>query len=129
MTSARRAVGDVAEQLALEFLEKKKLQLIEQNFLCRRGEIDLLMAERGLLGSIKQIVAVEVRYRQSQAFGSAAETVGPQKQRRLIAAAQHYMSEHPETADLPWRFDVVALSGDLSASPQLDWIANAFEVG
>jgi putative endonuclease len=128
MTSARRVVGDMAEQLALEHLQNNKLKLIERNFLCRRGEIDLLLAERSLLGSIKQIVAVEVRYRKSNAYGSAAESVGAGKQRRLIAAAQQYMSEHPQTADIAWRFDVVAVSGDLSSSPLIEWIPNAFQV-
>lgn len=127
MTSARRAKGDLAEQAALDYLQKRKLHLLERNYLCRRGEIDLLMAEKNILGQIKTIVAVEVRYRQSAGFGSAAETVAATKQQRLILAAQHYMSEHPKTADVPWRFDVVALQGDLAARPLIDWIPNAFE--
>jgi putative endonuclease len=128
MTSARRAKGDLAEQAALEYLLKQKLHLIERNYLCRRGEIDLLMAERNFLGQTKAIVAIEVRYRQSAAYGAAAETVGSSKQQRLISAAQHYMAEHPHTAETPWRFDVVALQGDLAGDPLIDWIPNAFEV-
>jgi putative endonuclease len=92
------------------------------------GDIGLLLAERSLLGSIKQIVAVEVRYRKTNACGSAAESVGAGKRRRLIAATQQYMSEHPQTADIAWRFDVVAVSGDLPSSPLTEWIPNAFEV-
>lgn len=128
MTSARRAIGDIAEQLALQYLQNNKLQLVERNYLCRRGEIDLLMAERTLLGKTKQIIAVEVRYRKSSSFGSAAETVGITKQKRLISAAQQYMSENPKAAEISWRFDVVAIEGDLAASPLINWIPNAFEV-
>lgn len=127
MRSARRAKGDIAEQLALEYLQKRKLHLLERNYWCRRGEIDLLMAERGLLGHIKQIAAVEVRYRQCNSYGSAAETVAITKQRRLIAAAQQYMAAHPWSADLAWRFDVVSLEGDLAEGPLIEWIPNAFD--
>lgn len=127
MTSNRRASGDVAEQLALEYLQSRKLHLIERNYLCRRGEIDLLMAERNLFGQLKQIVAVEVRYRRSNAFGSAAETVVAAKQRKLLAAARQYMLDQPHTADIAWRFDVIAIEGDLAANPQIEWLPNAFD--
>jgi len=87
-----------------------------QNYRCRRGEIDLVMREAGTL------VFVEVRFRSSTRFGTPAETVDIRKQRRLAAAAAHYLQRHP--TNLPCRFDVIAVSG----TNQIDWIRDAFNV-
>jgi putative endonuclease len=68
------------------------------------------------------LVFVEVRYRRSDRFGTAAETVDRRKQQRLTAAASHYLQTHPTL--LPCRFDVVAVSGE----DRIHWIKNAFVV-
>lgn len=68
------------------------------------------------------LVFVEVRFRASPRFGTPAETVDIHKQRRLAAAAAHYLRYHPTR--LPCRFDVVAVSG----ADRIDWIRNAFSV-
>ena len=108
--------GDAAEQRALAWLEARGLSLVERNFRCRVGEIDLVM-RAGVA-----TVFVEVRYRARQDFGSAAETISRVKQRRLSAAARHYLQRHPDVARRPCRFDVVAITGD-----RIDWIPNAFD--
>lgn len=66
------------------------------------------------------LVFVEVRYRGSSRYGTPAETVDGRKQRRLIAAAGHYLQANPSV--LPCRFDVVAISGQ----DRIEWIKNAF---
>ncbi|MGE0482782.1 MAG: YraN family protein [Gammaproteobacteria bacterium] len=101
------------------FLLERGLTTLARNYSCRGGEIDLVMRERDV------IVFVEVRFRRSARFGSAAESVDAGKRRRLILAAHHYLAHHPALADAPCRFDVVAVTGDPN-EPLVDWIAGAF---
>ena len=113
-----RRRGQDAETTALKHLQKAGLKLMERNYLCRRGEIDLIMRDSD------SIALIEVRQRSHSGFGSAAESVTLHKQRRLIAAASHWLVHHPQYADQAIRFDVVGIDGD----GQLDWIRNAFQV-
>jgi len=69
------------------------------------------------------LVFVEVRYRRSNRFGSAAESVDSRKQQKVIRAAQTFLSQNPQRSRYPARFDIVAIE-----EPQrVDWIKNAFE--
>lgn len=111
-----RNVGADKERLACAYLDSRGLRLLERNYRCRRGEIDLVMREADTL------VFVEVRFRASTRFGTPAETVDLKKQRRLAAAAAHYLQQNPN--NLPCRFDVIALSGP----NRIDWIRGAFNV-
>jgi len=111
------ATGNAAEQIACRHLESRGLVLRERNYRCRGGEIDLIMQAGN------QLVFVEVRYRKHNRYGSAAESVTPAKQARLISAANHYLQQTP--GGLACRFDVVAISG--SRGEQIDWIADAFQ--
>lgn len=110
------SVGEEMERLAESFLMRQGLRLVARNHRCRFGEIDLILRDAAIL------VFVEVRFRRSTRFGSPAETVDNRKQRRLIAAASHYLHSHPSV--LPCRFDVVAISGQ----NQIHWIKHAFTV-
>ncbi|NCA68537.1 MAG: YraN family protein [Sphingobacteriia bacterium] len=109
-----RALGTAKEQLAESFLCRQGLRLVARNHRCRMGEIDLIMRDGATL------VFIEVRYRHSERFGTAAATVDHRKQRRLTAAANHYLLGHPTL--LPCRFDVVAISGE----DRIEWIKHAF---
>lgn len=111
-----KAIGEAKERLAETYLKRHQLQPVARNHRCRQGEIDLIMRDGGVL------VFIEVRYRRSDRFGTAAETVDRRKQQRLAAAASHYLQGHPSV--LPCRFDVVAISGD----DRIEWIKNAFAV-
>lgn len=112
--------GGWAEDLARRFLQQQGLLAVEQNYRCRRGEIDLIMRDQ------TTIVFVEVRYRKRVDFGTGAESVDKRKQRKLIAAAQYFLGSHSRIASAPCRFDVVAISGGGDA-PAVSWIPNAFE--
>ena len=121
MSDARRPVGRTTrevgcekEQLAAGYLQSQGLHLLGRNHRCRFGEIDLIMGDGSCL------VFVEVRYRRSTRFGSPEQTVDGRKQRRLCAAAYHYLQTHPTM--LPCRFDVVAIG----AQDQIQWFKNAF---
>jgi putative endonuclease len=114
--SRTTTVGGDKERLACGYLEDRGLRLLVRNYRCRRGEIDLVMREASTL------VFVEVRFRASTRFGTPAETVDIYKQKRLAAAAAHYLQKNP--TNLPCRFDVIALSG----TDRIDWIRDAFNV-
>ncbi len=115
-----RDVGTQFEDLALAHAQKNGLRLIERNFTCRHGELDLIMRDREV------VVFVEVRYRRSGAFGGAIDSVGPSKQRRLIKAASLFLQQHPDLSRQPCRFDVIALEGTAEAA-RIEWLRNAFE--
>jgi putative endonuclease len=106
--------GESAEQQAYQFLLKKGLKLVARNFRCKQGELDLIMTDQ------QTLVIIEVRFRQTDQYGSAAESVTRAKQSRIIAATQIYLSA--QKINKPIRFDVVALSGN----GNIDWIQNAF---
>jgi putative endonuclease len=106
--------GENAEQQACQYLEKKGLKLVTRNFRCKQGELDLVMTDQ------KTLVIVEVRFRKTDRYGSALESVTRAKQSRIIAATQVYLAT--QKINSPIRFDVLALSGN----GNIDWIKNAF---
>ena len=114
---APRERGAHAEQQACRFLCRHGLRLIERNYRCRRGEIDLIMRDAG------NLVFVEVRYRRQSRYGSGLESVDRNKQHRISLCAARYLQQHPGHADRPARFDVVAVMPDGS----IEWIRNAFD--
>lgn len=117
MTPRAGATGRAAEDAATRFLQDQGLTLVERNFRCRRGEIDLIMRDGASL------VFVEVRYRRHSKFGSALESVTATKQARVVAAARWYLQGSPNAA--PCRFDVVGITGE--GQSRIDWVRNAFQ--
>ena len=110
-----RAAGDLAERQAATFLERKGFRILERNYACRGGEIDLVCDDGGTL------VFVEVRARSSARLGGAAATVRSVKQSRISHAAQHYLVAR-KVGERACRFDVVAIEGE-----RIDHYENAFE--
>jgi putative endonuclease len=106
--------GKQAEDQAHDFLIKQGLKLVCRNYRCKQGELDLIMRDQ------QALVVVEVRFRKSDIYGSALESVTTSKQARIIAATQHYLAI--EKDDCPLRFDVIAISGN----SDINWIKNAF---
>lgn len=118
----RRLFGKKQESLAAAYLAEKGLKLIQRNFHCRRGEIDLVMLDQQ-----QQLVFVEVRYRSQQSFGTAVESIAPGKQEKIRRSAAYFLLAHPEFNHLMCRFDVVGISPSAGSSKlQYNWIANAF---
>jgi putative endonuclease len=106
--------GESSEEQAFKFLVDNGLELVTRNFRCKQGELDLIMNDK------QTLVIVEVRYRKSDKYGSAVESVTRSKQSRIIAATHIYLSTRK--TDSPIRFDVIAISGN----GQIEWIKNAF---
>lgn len=109
-----QAKGQAGEDAALAYLLLRDMTLIERNFSCKGGEIDLIMQEPASL------VFVEVRKRANMRHGGAAASIGPAKKARLIHAAQVFLQRYKNPP--PCRFDVVAIDDEV-----IDWIKNAIE--
>ena len=107
--------GAWAEDAAAAFLTKRGLEVLERNYRCRFGEIDLVLRDA------RTLVFVEVRYRRNRSFGDAGESITASKRQKLLRAARHYMAAHREFPAC--RFDAVLLNGD---TPEVDWVVNAF---
>ena len=122
MFSFKRQIGNQAESIALAHLTNQGLVLIEQNYLTKLGEIDIIMLD----SHNETLVFVEVRYRKNTGFGSATDSVNYNKQNKLIRTAEHYLQTHPKYQNFVCRFDVVGVESDLKY-PKIDWIKNAFE--
>jgi putative endonuclease len=118
MISARDQ-GNIAESMASRYLEEHGLTLLERNYRCRAGELDLIMQDG------RYLVFVEVRCRRNERYGTAAETVTKVKQQRLIRAAHHYLQR--SRSNSPCRFDIIAIT-QMDQTITLEWIQNAFQV-
>ncbi len=115
-TQAKHLIaGNAAEEFAATFLQKNGLRLIEKNFRCAYGEIDLIMQDG------KTLVFVEVRLRRNADFGGAAMSINQSKQQKLKRAAELYLQTHGDSA---CRFDAVLMSK--IDSNALEWIQDAF---
>ena len=115
----RREVGAKGEKLAEEHLKRRGYKIVERNFRCRQGEVDII-AQQG-----ECLVFVEVRTKKSYGYGTPEESITIAKSERLISLADSYI----QTLDTPppsWRIDVVAveLTPDDKVS-RLDHIENA----
>jgi putative endonuclease len=106
--------GARAEDRCAELLRSAGLRILERNWRCRHGEIDLIAEDRGAL------VFVEVRMRRAFAFGGAGESLTAAKRARLLAAARLYLARR---ATASCRFDVVLVDGPAG---DLKWIRDAF---
>lgn len=118
--------GQHAEQACCEFLQQQGLGLLEKNYRGHHGEIDLIMQDGN------DIVFIEVRYRNSERFGGALESVTTQKQARVLATAEQYLQTENRLKNA--RIDVVAMSQKRQNTTQahsdagysFEWIKNAF---
>lgn len=115
-----RTIGDAAEHLALDHLVSRGLELVERNYRCRYGELDLVMLDGRCL------VVVEVRCRKRSRFAGAAASIDRFKRRKLMRAAALFLGRHRELCDMPLRFDVVAVDGQTGGEYTLQWLRDAF---
>lgn len=102
----RRRIGDIYEKKAAEYLNGLGYRILERNFRCKLGEIDLIAEEAGVL------VFLEVKYRKSSQYGTPAEAVTPAKQRKICRAADFYRMSRRISESRECRFDVVSILGE-----------------
>ena len=118
MSQRRIAFGKTGEDLACGELERRGYAIIARRHRCRGGELDVIARDGATL------VFVEVKAREGQAFGDAAEAVTWQKQRRIVRLAYEYVMHHHLT-ECPCRFDVVSIQFD-DGQPVIEVFQNAF---
>ena len=102
MAAGHLITGRAGEELAAAFLVEKGLAVVERNFRCPGGEIDLICRDRGTL------VFVEVKTRSGDVRGEPGEAVGRAKKSRLVRAASLYLSRN-RAWNRPSRFDLVSI--------------------
>ena len=110
--------GNQAERAAERYLSKQGLRLVARNYRCKQGEIDLIMLDGDIL------VFIEVRYRNNANHGSPLESVTASKQKKLVIAAKHYLSENKLSGNTQTRFDVLGI-----CSSEYQWVQSAFSAG
>lgn len=115
--ASTRDRGQAAEDAAVAHLVRRGVSIVERNFRCRIGELDVIAREGD------ELIFVEVRSRADDAHGDAAWAVGPRKQRQLARVAEAYLSLRQPRFD-SCRFDVVAVTGD-----DIEWFRDAFRIG
>lgn len=119
----RRDTGILGEKLAKDFLKKRGYRILETNYRCPGGEIDIVAKHKDSL------VFIEVRTKTSLEFGSPEESITPTKRERMRATAAYYRQTHN---DLPllWRIDVVAVELDQEGKlSRIELIENAVSEG
>ena len=110
-----REKGSEQEQLAAAYLKEQGMKIIERNFRCRQGEVDIIGYHNGYL------VFVEVKYRKNKTKGAASAAVDVRKQRQICKVADFYRFIHRISANTAVRYDVIAIQGE-----SIEWIQNAF---
>jgi putative endonuclease len=119
MAEPKHAVGKAGEEAAVQYLCQQGYRILERNYRCRFGEIDLIARDG------KTLAFIEVKTRRSQRFGPPAAAVTPEKQRHLIKASQVYLTQKRQAYEL-CRFDVVTIEVDAEV-PRIELIKDAFQ--
>ena len=115
----RQETGNLGEKLAAGFLQKRGYRILQTNYRCPEGEVDIVAQQKDCL------VFVEVRTKRSSEFGSPEESITPAKMQKMRRVGAHYRQAHD---DIPasWRIDVVAVELDRRNKPRrIELIENA----
>lgn len=112
----KRRLGAKAEQAVRMYLEQHGIVVMEMNYRCRQGEVDVIAKDGAYY------VFIEVKYRNSAKYGMPQDAVDARKQYRISKAALYYLYSHGLGEDTPVRFDVAAIIED-----KMSYIKNAFD--
>ena len=107
--------GKDGEEKACNYRKSKKYKILEKNYRCLYGEIDIIAKYNNTL------VIIEVKYRKSAKFGKGYEAVNYTKQQKIIKTLQYYINE--KNVKMPVRFDVISIDDN-----EITHIENAFGV-
>ena len=120
MPDDRQLLGAEGERAAEKFLRRQRYTIVQRNYRCPAGEVDLIALDRST------VVFIEVKTRTQPGFGSPLEAVDARKQRQILRAAQHYLVAN-RLQDRDARFDVVGVWWD-NGRVQCELVKNAFEL-
>ena len=100
-----RVVGRYGESIAEQYLKKQKYKIVDRNFFCHFGEIDLIAWDG------ESVIFVEVKSRKDDQFGLPREAVTWRKQQTIVKCATYWLYKNKQTG-VPVRFDVIEILGD-----------------
>ena len=112
--------GRTAENMACNYLLQQGLRIVERNYRQPSGEIDIVAQHRSIL------VFVEVKYRATEYFGAPSESVTPQKKKKIIKTAEHYLCTKGISPRQICRFDVISLTAKANHEVDILWYKDAF---
>jgi len=116
-----KSKGKQYEDQAREYLVQRGLTLLNQNYHCRFGEIDLIMLQQGVL------CFIEVKFRANMGFGGAASAIPLQKQKKIVKTALFFIASTTRLAQHAMRFDAFLIQRRASnQNHNVNWIQNAF---
>jgi putative endonuclease len=117
----RKATGNLGEKYACDYLKKKGYRLLETNYRCKHGEIDIVARRKGSL------VFVEVRTKTSLGFGSPEESISFTKRSHMRANAYYYLQSHQDE-NQQWSIGVIAIELNPEGKPsRIEFLENAVE--
>ena len=119
-TNSSRTIGKQAEDIAADYLVNRGIKLIERNFYCRSGEIDLIAYDD------KHVIFIEVRYRKNEKYMAVVETIDKQKCKKLVKTSEYYLNQNKNYRSYLCRYDVITITGMFN-KPSIKWIKNAFQ--
>lgn len=98
----RKVLGNLGEEIAVEYLQKENYKIIERNFYCKQGEIDIVAQKQ------KEIIFIEVKTRTNNLFGMPAEAVNATKQKHIKQSANYFLCKN-DLLEAYTRFDVIEI--------------------
>lgn len=107
-----RKIGAFYEESACEYLKEQGITIIERNFRCHQGEVDIIGRDKNC------VIFFEVKYRRSEEFG-ALNAVSRTKQKKICRCADYYIMIHPWICQI--RYDVIGIT-----DTRIEWVENAF---
>jgi putative endonuclease len=119
-------IGNDAEKAVEKMLQDAGLKILERNYRCKMGEIDIVAKEsvaKEVSGKAETIVFVEVRQRSHRGFGSGFDSVDYRKQKKLVRTASLFLQERKFFDQYPCRFDIVSVR----SLTDMQWIKDAFQ--
>lgn len=118
MADERQLRGLAAEERAAQYLSAAGLAVLQRNYRCRMGELDLVARQHNTL------VIAEVRLRSNTRYGGAAASITWSKRRRIVRATRHLLARYPSLQKCAVRFDAVLIDGN---GESIEWIKGAFD--
>ena len=116
----KQRIGKLGEDLAYQYLQKNNYKIIEKNFTCRQGEIDIIARDNRK----KELVLIEVKTRTNFKYGNPCEAVNNQKKKHIYYAGQYYIYKN-RIKNIPIRLDVIEIYIK-NGTYHLNHIKNAF---
>lgn len=113
----KRMIGSVFEDIAVTYLLKHDFQILERNYRCKIGEIDIVAKKNHILHFI------EIKYRKDETYGNAVYSVTKKKQEKIYRIAECYLLEHMIRPNISISFDVLAITGN-----DVNYIENCYGV-